>query len=190
MQNIIQKRNSLIWGVVALIVGILVIFNPVDAINFSVIITGLGLLAVGVIQLITFVATRKRLNMSWWSVPLGGILSLVLGVMLVSNPQLFVSFFMIFLAILIFILAIIQIYSLVLLKRSGAVVGSAFFVFPVLLLISSIVVVMFPLEANAWIVIFAGAWIAAYGVSEIVGYFAIDKPKTDNNPTYPDMDKK
>lgn len=177
MQNILKKRNSLIWGVAALLIGILIIFNPINAIEFSVIVLGFILLAVGLIQLISFGATRKRLNLSWASIPLGGVLALVLGIMLVVSPATFILFFMILLAIIIILLAVTQIYSLAMMRKKGATVGAEFFVFPVLLLISGIVVCSFPLETNAWIVIFAGAWIAAYGVSEIFAHFAIKVPE-------------
>lgn len=185
MQNILKKRNSLIWGVAAIVIGILILLNPIEALNTSVVIVGIGLLAVGAIQLISFFASYKKLNMSLWAMPFGGVLALILGIMLVVSPSLFVSFFMVFVAILIILLALMQLYSLISLKRAGSGVNSAFFVFPILLVLAGVVVLSFPVATSAWIVIFAGAWIVAYGVSELVGYFAIknkpEQPKEENN---------
>lgn len=172
-----KNHNPILWGVAAIALGILIMTYPVDAIAILIRIIGIVLLCVGAIQMISFIAIRKRVNMSWAQVPLGGVLGVVLGLMLVISPEIFISFFMIMLGVGILFLAAMQFISLVSFKKQGANITFAHYIFPVLMFISGFVFFAFPMDSTAWLVIFAGAWIMAYGIAEIAGYFIVDRLK-------------
>lgn len=65
--------------------------------------------------------------------------------------------------------------TLVKIKRSGVEVRWGYYVFPSLFLLSGFTVFTKPLYSAEWIMIFIGAWIMAYGITEMFGHFSLKK---------------
>ncbi|MEG1414583.1 MAG: DUF308 domain-containing protein, partial [Mucinivorans sp.] len=168
-----KKYNSLLWGVASIVIGLLILIYPVGVIEILIRIVGLVLLSVGAIQLITFFAVRRTAGFSWTAIPLGGVLAVVLGIMLVASPATFASFFMIMVGILLMVLAVVQVVGIAKAHKTNKSISSLFYIFPVVMFLSGTVFFFFPMATTAWLVIFAGAWIMVYGISEIVGFFVI-----------------
>lgn len=170
-----KNQNPLLWGFTSLIIGLLLIVYPSGAIELMLRVIGIVLAAVGVVQLVSFLAARKRTGLRWLDVPLGGVLGVILGVMLLSAPALFVSFFMYMVGVAFLVISVIQVVSLSSVRKTKPDMPIVFFLFPVLMFLAGFVFFFFPMSSAAWIVIFAGAWIMAYGISRIVGYFMLRK---------------
>lgn len=176
MKSILSTRNSLLWGVLALVIGPLIAINPTDTLNFSVQLVGLLILVIGLIQLISFLGLRKQVSLGWSAIPLGGVLGLIFGLLLLITPTTFVAFFMYLLGAFIIFLGVMQIVSLIKIHRLGVKTNAAYYIFPVLLAIAGSLIFFFPLATSAWIVIFAGVAITFFGLTEIIACFAIKLP--------------
>lgn len=170
-----KQHNPLIWGVVSIVMGLLIMIYPDNTLTIMLRIIGVALLCVGAIQLVAFFGSSPRQGIQWSRTPMGGVLALVLGIMLAVSPETFVSFFMILIGLIIICLALFQIFSFVAISKSGIKVKGWLYAMPSLMFLSGFVFFFFPNTSAAWIVIFAGSWIVAYGVWEIIGYFATYK---------------
>lgn len=174
-------RNSLLWGVLALVVGIIIAMNPSDAITLSIRLIGLLVLVIGGVQFISFLELKKRANLSWGAIPFGGVVGLLFGMILLISPNLFQSFVMYLIGALIILLGIWQISSIAKVRKTGAQAGAQFFIFPILLTLSGIVIIWNPFAAANIVGIFAGVWIALFGLSEIMAHFVIKIPQTTDD---------
>lgn len=168
-----KSYSPIVWGLAAIVIGLMIMIYPINAIEIMLQVIGVILLAVGAIQLITFFAVRKNAGFSWTAIPLGGVLAVVLGIMLLVSPQIFLSFFMILVGIVLIVLGVLQIVNLTSARKLKPTLPVSLYAFPVLMMLSGVIFFIFPIATTAWIVIFAGAWILAYGISEIVGYFLL-----------------
>lgn len=181
MNTFVLTRNSLLWGVLALIIGVIIAANPAETITLSIQLIGLLLLVIGAVQLISFIGLKKRANLSWTAIPFGGVVGFLFGIVLLVSPNLFTGFVMILIGVFVMLLGIWQISSIIKVRKAGAKVGGSFFVFPVLLTLSGLVIIWNPFTAANLAVIFTGVWIALFGLSEIVGHFMIKRPELPQN---------
>lgn len=182
MKTNVSTRNSLLWGVLALVVGIIIALNPADAITLTIRLIGLLVLAIGIVQLISFIEMKRRANLSWAAIPFGGVVGFLFGLLLLINPELFQGFVMYLIAAFIILLGIWQISSIIKVRKAGAKAGVSYFIFPVLLTLAGVVIIWNPFTVSNIVGIFAGVWIALFGLSEIFAYFAIKIPQsTDDN---------
>lgn len=170
-----KQHNPLIWGVISIVMGLLIMIYPDNTLTIMLRIIGIALLCVGVIQIISFFGSSGREGIQWSKIPLGGVLALALGVMLAVSPATFVSFFMILIGLIIICLALFQIFSFVAISKEGLQVKGWLYVMPSLMFLSGFIFFFYPNTSAAWVVIFAGSWIVAYGIWEIIGYFATYK---------------
>lgn len=172
MKNVIPY-NSLLWGIGAIVVGLLLMFNPANAIILATRMIGILSLTIGVIQLgVQLVVNRKTETKTF---PLSAIISIVWGALLLIRPVFWTQFFMIVLGLLMMFLAINQISTYRQISKGGLKVSFAYYIFPLLLLISGILTIIEPVFLAEWIVIFVACWILAYGAVEIASYFALKK---------------
>lgn len=172
MKNAIPY-NSLLWGIGAIVIGLLLLFNPNNAILLATRLIGILSLTIGVIQLgVQLVLNRKYETKTF---PLSAILSMVWGVLLLVRPAFWTEFFMIVLGLLMMILAVNQISTYRKVSKDGVKVSFAYYIFPCLLLLSGVTTIIEPIFLAEWIVIFVACWILAYGVVEIANYFALKK---------------
>ncbi len=171
-----STKNSLLWGVIALIIGLVIAFNPVDAVKFSIQLCGTLLLIIGTTNLISFLVLKHKNNLSWSAIPLGSVLSFLFGLLLMISPLTFVAFWGYLIGAVMAALGIMQLISFTRLKKAGAVIKPLNYLFSIVMVAMGIVVMLFPINANAWVMIFAGLWIAAFGLSEILNYFIINVP--------------
>lgn len=173
----LPSRASLLWGVMAVVIGLLIAFNPVSSIIISIRLCGTLLLIIGATAVITFIATKNREHKSWTDIPSGGVLATIFGLLLLISPALFVVFFGYLLGAMISVLGISQIIAMRKLRKMGAVIQSTYYILPIILIAVGVVVVCYPIETNAWVAIFAGLWISAFGLSEVLNYFTIKIPE-------------
>ncbi|MEG0467301.1 MAG: DUF308 domain-containing protein, partial [Mucinivorans sp.] len=137
--------NPILWGISSLVIGLLIMLYPVGAIEILVRIIGIILLAVGAIQLITFFAVKRSAGFSWTAIPLGGVLGLIFGLMLMLSPQSFTSFFMIMVGVALIFLAVAQFSRLFKVRKVNRDLSPLLFIFPVVMMLSGSVFFFFPI---------------------------------------------
>lgn len=163
--------NSLIWGLIAVIVGFLMFFYQHSVLDFAVAMIGFIAIGVGVIQFLVKLFYNREQGDNRFSIQ--GILAIVFGIVLLVNPEFWTKFLMVIIGIVIIILGINQIATYRKIRQSGFNLSAWFYVFPVLLTISGIITIINPHFLADWIIIFISIWIIAYGFMEIISYFAV-----------------
>lgn len=175
-----KTKNPILWGVASIVIGLLVMLNPVGAIDLMLQIIGIVLMVVGAMQLISYLSIRKRIGLSWETFPLGGVLGLLFGLLLLITPETFASFFMKLVGVALIVLAVGQIVALSRTRKTLPELPATGYIFPILMGLSGFVFFFFSLSTAAWIAIFAGAWVMAYGISEITAWFVIRSYRSKN----------
>lgn len=175
MEHYFKFYNSLLWGLCSIVFGALLMYWQKEFLEILVIIMGWTAVAIAVIQFFGFLSVTKGLPNRWNHLPISSIIALIFGILFLAKPAMWVNIFMLIMGIIMALLAISQIVSMLRAQKLGYKVPWGFFVFPVLLLISGAVVLVEPAAMANWLVIFTGAWIIAYGISELAAYFTLNK---------------
>lgn len=173
MEKYLQTGNSLFMGVISVVIGLILVIWPDHILGWLVTFVGVVSLVIGVTQFVGFLFQTKGVKNRWTRLPLLSVVMVIWGILLLVHPSVWVNLFMILMSIPMLFLAINQMVALVRARKSGLDVLWGYFVFPVLLFLSGLVVLWNPFSTAEWLVIFAGAWIIAHGVMEIFDYFSL-----------------
>lgn len=181
MEKYIQKTyNALMWGVTAVIIGIILVIWPRSILEWAVRLIGIVSIVLGSVQFLGFLARTKGMEDRWKYLPPAAPIAVVWGVLLLLSPELWTSLFMILFGVLLIFLGLNQLVSLYKIKKSGIKVAGIYFFFPGLLMIAGFVAFVQPIYTATWFMAFVGAWILAYGIMEIFGYFSLRGPIEGN----------
>lgn len=175
MKNPINTKKPLLLGLVALVAGILIAVYSGQVADLIVKVLGLTIAAAGLIEIISSWAKHKKQEKAIGVSIYIAIVALVAGIVIFAKTEIFQDFLMFLVGAIVMLVAILQLVALIKLKRLGASVSIYFYIFSVLFLASGVVMVLYPEEG--WIVKFAGIWIAAFGLSEIVNVAVIRVPE-------------
>lgn len=167
-----SAHNPLIWGIGAILFGVLLITWQGELLSKVVLVLGIISLIVAVFQFFAFLSATKGLDNRWSMFPLGTILALILGLALVITPDTWVKVTMILIGVLVLLLGLSSIVNLVSLRKVAAVKWW-YFLLPVLQIIAGVMIVMEPSFLADFMMIFAGVWVILYGLSEFMGYFVL-----------------
>lgn len=173
MEKYLQTGNSLFMGVISVVIGLILVIWPDHILGWLVTFVGVVSLVIGVTQFVGFLFQTKGVKNRWTRLPLLSVVMVIWGILLLVHPSVWVNLFMILMSIPMLFLAINQMVALVRARKAGLDVLWGYFVFPVLLFLSGLVVLWNPFSTAEWLVIFAGAWIIAHGVMEIFDYFSL-----------------
>lgn len=166
----------LISSICALIVGVLLIVNPGDAVSFLVVAIGALFLLSGVVGTFSWLraVTQKksevtvRPNVMVLIVSVG---SLLLGLWLMIMPQFFIGALMYVLGVLLVLCGLNQLTSLIVARRSMKV-PFVLFVFPIVFLLTGILILYNPFEAANVPFIILGVAFLVYGVTDLIRLFS------------------
>lgn len=164
------------WGVVAVIIGIILVIWPRSILQWAVRLIGIVSIVIGSVQFIGFLARTKGVENRWKYLPPAAPIAVVWGILLLLSPELWTSLFMILFGVLLIFLGLNQLVTMFKIKKSGIRVPGFYFFFPVLLMIAGFVAFVQPVYTATWFMAFVGAWILAYGIMEIFGYFSLRGP--------------
>lgn len=177
MEKYIQKSyNALVWGVVAVVIGIILVIWPRDILQWAVRLIGIVSIVIGAVQFFGFLARTKGMEERWKYLPPAAPIAVIWGVLLLLSPELWTSLFMILFGVLLIFLGLNQLVTMFKVKKSGVKVAGLYFLFPILLMIAGFVAFVQPIYTATWFMAFVGAWILAYGIMEIFGYFSLRGP--------------
>ena len=164
-------RNNIWRAVYAIIIGLVMVVFPDLTLQYLVIIIGIMLLVFGGILLGIFLNAKK--NGYAKRAPVEGILTIVLGLMLVIAPSFFLSILMSILGILLIFTGIIQISDIIMLRKHNVKLSWIFYVFPILIFGAGIVVVLGPFDSVKTLMVFFGIASLLSGIIDIIDEIAI-----------------
>ncbi|CDN31531.1 hypothetical protein BN938_1444 [Mucinivorans hirudinis] len=172
MKNYIQI-NSLLWGVCTLLVGLFMVFNSEQAMAIIVEILGVMLTVVGAIQVVAQLMQNRKAGVNTF--PLGAVVMLVVGVLLLVRPMLWIGMLMLVIGVVMLLLSLNQIVTYVRLSRSGIRVAWGYYVVPVLFAVAGAMTILEPAFLANFIVVFVGFSLIFYGASSLFSYFSLKK---------------
>ena len=106
----------LMEGMVDLVIGILIILNPMEAVNVIVFILALWVLIMGIIQLITAINIQYHLPGNFIFI-LGGVVAVIFGILLLAAPSSGIKGIVLIFSIFTILYGISQIYISILLRK-------------------------------------------------------------------------
>ncbi len=183
MDSKFSAKNSLLWGVIALVAGFVIIFNADKALTFIIELLGALLTVIGAVELITFFIQKNKKNLSWGAPIFAAIAAIIFGLVLIFNPAVLLTAFMFIIGAVIALLGVWQIVALQKYKKLGAKFPSNYYVAPIVLAIAGIAMLFFPKTSSTIFVIFAGFFVALFGLTEIIASFVIKLPEATQNDT-------
>ena len=175
-KNISKSNNSLFSGIVAIVIGIILVIWPHNILQWALRLIGIVSIVIGVVQFLGFLVRTRSAENRWKYLPLSAPIAAVWGILLLLSPDLWTSLFMILFGILLIFLGLTQLISMVKVRKGGIAVNWLYFVFPILLIIAGFVTFAQPIYTATWFMIFIGGWILAYGIVEVFSYFSLRGP--------------
>ncbi len=170
-----KSANKFYWrGIIAILTGLVLVIWPGLAINTVVTVIGALLLVMGVISLVVFYSNRGTGD---WGLgfPLFGIVTALLGILLISMPTTFAKIFIVVLGLLLVFAALDQIYLLYQASRRGFAIVPSRYIAPALILIVGVVVACNPFSSTKVVFIVFGITAILYGILDLVDQYLIRK---------------
>lgn len=163
-------NSSILRCAFAIILGLVLVLWPEAAITYLVITIGVCFILPGVFSLLNYFTREKVEGEPGPMFPIEGAGSILFGAWLVIMPQFFVSIFMYVLGALLIIAGIQQIVSLVSARKWG-VVPYGFYIVPGLILLTGIMILVYPFGAAANTFVIFGVACLIYGLSEFINWY-------------------
>ena len=157
-KNISKSNNSLFSGIVAIVIGIILVSWPHNILQWALRLIGIVSIVIGVVQFLGFLVRTRGVENRWKYLPLSAPIAAVWGILLLLSPDLWTSLFMIMFGILLIFLGLTHLIAMVKVRKGGIAVNWLFFVFPILLIIAGFVTFAQPIYTATWFMIFIGGW--------------------------------
>lgn len=155
---------SVIKGICAVIMGILLVTWPETAILYLVIAIGAMFLVPGAVAVLNYIFKEREQGAMF---PIVSVGSLLFGLWLMISPAFFVGILMYVLGAVLVFAGISQIMQLVN-ARGWTQVSFGYYVMPVLILIAGLVVLLNPFAAATVPFIILGVSSIVYGITDII----------------------
>lgn len=159
-------------AILSIILGLVLVVWPGAALRYIIMLIGVIFLVTGLIAFI--VSNRNREDHRKSLVPFSGIGSMVLGVLLLSLPSTFAKVFMFILGFLLVLAAVVQFVTLSTARKFGHI-SLIHYLFPVLILITGIIVLFDPFQAEKTVFILFGIAAIFYGVTDLLNQHSIKR---------------
>ena len=173
-------QSSIFRALCSIVVGILLLKYPDNSVTWLTMAIGVLFLLSGIIALISYGIARRHageytitdadgnvIGGSQPTFPLVGFGSFILGLTLVLSPAMFVTWLMYILGAMLILGSVNQLIVLVAARRFGTV-GLFFWIAPVLILITGILIIVKPMETAELPMIILGWCMLVYGVTEAI----------------------
>jgi uncharacterized membrane protein HdeD (DUF308 family) len=161
-----KSRINIIKAILFIVFGILIIINPSDALILLATYFGILAIAGGLLNLFMAFRYYRKYNQPGPGL-IEGIISSVIGIIIISYPELSVSLFIIFFGIWALIMGIIQLIAYRSFSewnfRSGSLLFSA-----ILSLIVAAILLFRPFESAGIIAIIISVYAIIYGASLLI----------------------
>lgn len=103
-----------------------------------------------------------------YSIPWSNAPALILGILLLAFPAFFVSVIMYVLGIILILAGLNQVLTYSAIKKNGLSVPGYYYIFPVIMLLSGVIILFNPFSTAATLFIYFGIIILFYGITEVI----------------------
>ncbi len=167
--------------IAALIIGLVLVMFPNDAVKYMVITIGVVFLVPSLISLVGFFTRDLQVRGRF---PIEGVGSLLFGLWLMVMPDFFANLLTLVLGFILTLGGVQQIASLMAARRWSKV-PAGYYVVPVLILVTGLVAVFNPQELRATTFMLIGIGCLVYAASELLNWFKFMrcKPVDVKQPT-------
>lgn len=163
-------NSSFVRSLFAILMGLVLVLWPEMAVTYLVISIGVCFILPGVFSLLSYLTRKKNEGEPDPMFPIDGAGSILFGLCLVTIPQFFVNFLMYILGFILLIAGIQQVSSLII-ARKWSIVPLGFYILPVLILITGIMILAHPFGAAANTIVIFGSAILVYGCTELLNWY-------------------
>lgn len=174
-------KGAVLRAILAIIFGSVLIVWPEKALVYIVMAIGVVFLMTGIAAFI--VSSKHRGDSNKGMLPVTGVGSMVLGVILICIPLTFAAVLVFMLGLMLVIAAIGQFFTLSLARQMGSVTGISY-LFPILILVAGIIILFNPFETVAGISkgasILFGIMAIFYGVTNLWNNYLLYKYRRSN----------
>ena len=150
-------------GIVAVIIGIVAFSNPAGALHAIAVLFAIFAIVAGMMVVIVSWSNKGK----YWKFWIGeGIFDMIIGILILANPGISISVFVVFIALFIIAVGIIQLLSYYRLKNTLAKPG-IYLLTAVISLLFGILLLFNPFEGVKIITVILGIYAVIYGVSSL-----------------------
>ncbi|QGY42952.1 hypothetical protein GM418_04550 [Maribellus comscasis] len=166
MRNFIQRNLKSLNGVLAIIFGLVAIFLP------GITLAALGVyfaltILVGGISLVAGAIRLKKHNPTWYFLLPEGIIGLLLGILILSRPEVVATFFVAIMGIWALIIGVILIVSFFR-NRNASFSKTIMLLVGILSVITGGIIIFNPFESTRMITVMIGIYALIYGLFSII----------------------
>jgi uncharacterized membrane protein HdeD (DUF308 family) len=157
-------------GIAAIVLGLVFMIWPGSSIDYIMRILGTVLFVIGGITMINYLRLKKlntALQYNQRITPYMAVLMMLVGLLLLLFPRFFINFIMIIMGLLLLIAALEQFATISWRRKYGAI-PLFFYLFPLVLAISGVLVIAQPFETATGVWVLCGAALALYGIIELL----------------------
>lgn len=170
--------SATLRSALAIVLGFILVLWPSQVGSYLVITVGILFILPGIFSLLSYFTRDKKTRSSDERFPIEGAGSILFGAWLVIMPYFFIGILMYVLGGLLVLAGLIQIISLIR-TRKWSIVPWGFYVFPVLILLTGIILLVYPFEVQATTFIIFGVASIIYGFTELINSFKFRRKKDD-----------
>lgn len=153
-------------GVVALLLGIVMVLFPQTVVDFSLDIIGWFLILLGGAPLV-YALIKK------YPVSLVGVIYLLAGILILIFKTFFVNILMGILGAILILAAFQQFNIIAARKQSGYNVHMYVYIYPVVLLLAGVITLINPFSAMGTLVVFFGCGLLFFGITMVLNRFLL-----------------
>ena len=169
-----KLNSSVVRCVFAIAIGLILVIWPEAAVSYLVMAIGICFVLPGVFTLLNYFTRTTPADEPKPMFPIDAAGSVFLGGWMVIMPNFFVNIFMYLLGILLVVAGIQQIISLSYARRWNHV-PLGFYVIPVLILVTGIMILFYPFGAAANTFVIFGVACLIYGITELINWYKFNK---------------
>ena len=161
--------TPIIRGFIAILVGLITVIWPGYVQDFIVKFIGIALMVSGAVSFIIYFSKKKKEEegLPAVAIPFGGIVSFILGLIMVIKSAFFMGILLFLLGFLLIIGALGQ-FMVLLASRRTFSVPPILYLFPSVVFICGIIIIFNPFASAIALLTFFGAVAIFYGVVELI----------------------
>lgn len=178
------KNLSLITIVASVIIGLVLLIKPDEALQFVSLICGLTILILGIGCWVTYFAKNNSVFMA-----VVGTLSLIVGIFVCVKYKAIISFMLFIFGIFLVISGIIDLLSAVDAKRNDMKSWIISLIMSLAIIVMGIIVTVDPFSSMVLVTRLLGAALMAYAVLDLIALLQVKKIATLETVNDPDVDE-
>lgn len=179
MENLMKKffRSSIITSITLIILGLLLIFqSEITIISISYILGGI-LITIGALAIIKFIKSTNNINKNELDI-VYGIVTIILGVIVIKNPEAIASIIPIIIGISIIISSATKLQYAFELKNNQNSLWKTAMIISIISTICGIILLFNPFKGVVMFTKIVGIFIVAYAILDVISTITIKKNVT------------